>query len=106
MFGRLTYKPHTLFVVEKEKTYDEYGNYVGEQETSTYHCDCRCDDAGVRDAISVNGEKFIPSFHIVCEKPLKNGDFVKVFKGEEVRAEGKIVRTSSSNYFNLHEAWI
>lgn len=106
MLGRMTYKPHRLFVEMKSREYDEFGNYVGERKSLVYVCDCRCDDAGVRDAISANGETFIPSYHIVSEKPVRNGDFVKVLNGDEIRAEGKVVRTSSSNYFKLHEAWI
>lgn len=107
MFGKLTYKPHKLYVRRKQKKFDEFGNFEGETETYTYVCDCRCDDAGVRDAITVNGEQFFPSYHIVAEKGVENGDFVRVTaECGCIRAEGKVVRTAYANYFRLHEAWI
>lgn len=107
MFGKLTYRPHQLFVVEQCKTFDENGNFEGVTECERFISPCRCDDASVRDAITINGEQFFPSYHIVSEKGVKNGDFVRV-KTEEckVRAEGKVVRSSYANYFNLYQVWI
>lgn len=106
MFGKLTYAPHVLHILYSEKQFDEYGNFVEMKDTSRFHCRCRCDDAGVRDAITVNGEQFFPSYHIVCEKAVDNGAYVRVLDNGAVRAEGKVVRTNNSNYFKLHEAWI
>jgi len=107
MFGKLTYKPHRLFVKTKQKQYDGNGNFEGETETEEFICACRCDDAGTRDAITVNGEQFFPSYHIVAEKGVNNGDFVRVLnKDGSVRAEGKVIRTAYANYFDLHQAWI
>ena len=107
MFGKLSYAPHKLYVKETQKQFDEFGNFEGETETYNYVCDCRCDDAGVRDAITINGEQFFPSYHIVAEAGVKNGDYVRVMtECGCVRAEGKVVRTSYANYFKLHEAWI
>lgn len=107
MFGKLTYAPHKLYVKEKQKQFDEFGNYEGETETFTYLCDCRCDDAGVRDAISVRGEQFFPSYHIAMEKGVENGAFVRILdENGNIRGEGKIVRVAYSNYFKLYRAWI
>lgn len=106
MFGKLTYAPHKLYLVEQEKKFDEFGNFEGVAETLSFVCACRCDDASVQDAITVNGEQFFPSYHIVSEKGVSNGAFVKVLDGDSVRAEGKVVRTAHANYFNLYQAWI
>lgn len=106
MFGKLTYAPHKVYIERKTKEYDDFGNFVAEEISLSYVCKCRCDDANVRDAVSVNGETFIPSYHIVSEKPLNNGDFVKVYDGEEIRAEGKIINTKKYNFFKIYEAWI
>ncbi len=107
MFGELTYKPHKLYVKRKQKTFDGDGNYEGETETCEFICDCRCDDVGTRDAITVNGEQFFPSYHIVAEKRVNCGDFVRVLDEDGgIRAEGKIVRVAYANYFKLYRAWM
>ncbi len=107
MFGKLTYAPHRLYIKKVQKQFDDYGNFEGETETYEFVCNCRCDDAGVKDAISVRGEQFFPSYHIAMEKGVNNGDFVRILNADgSVRGEGKVVRTSYANYFNLYQAWI
>lgn len=108
MFGKLTYAPHQLYVSEKQKQFDEFGNYEGETETFTYVCDCRCDDAGTKDAITIRGEQFFPSYHLALEKKVETGAFVRILDKEDgsIRGEGKIVRVAYSNYFKLYRAWI
>lgn len=107
MFGKLTYAPHKLYLQRQTKVYDEYGNLETVTEDYEYVCECRCDDAGDRDAISVNGERFFPSYHIVSERGVPEGVFVRVLAedGQE-RAFGKVIRSSYANYFNLYQAWI
>lgn len=107
MFGSLTYKPHSLYLKSQRKRFDASGNFEGVTESLVYICGCRCDDVSVRDGISVNGEVFFPSYHVVSEKPVKCGDFVKILANDgSVRAEGKVVRVSHANYFNLYQLWM
>ena len=51
MFGKLTYAPHKVYVEKKTKEYDDFGNFVAEEISLSYVCNCRCDDANVRDAV-------------------------------------------------------
>lgn len=107
MFGKLTYAPHELYIVEQSKSFDEFGNFEGVSETERFLCRCRCDDSTDQDAITVNGERFFPSYHIVAERGVCNGQYVRVkTEGCKVRAEGKVIRNSYANYFKLYEAWI
>ena len=90
MFGKLTYAPHQLYVSEKQKQFDEFGNYEGETETFTYVC------------------QFFPSYHLALEKKVETGAFVRILDKEDgsIRGEGKVVRVAYSNYFKLYRAWI
>lgn len=107
MFGKLTYAPHKLYLVRQGKKFDSDGNFEGVAETVELVGDCRCDDAGVRDAITVNGERFFPSYHIVSGKKVANGATVRVLADDgSVRAEGKVIRTAYSNYFKMYQVWI
>lgn len=107
MFGEMAYAPHTLYVCKSEKEYDEFGNFVSKKDIESRLCGCRCDDADVRDAITLNGERFFPSYHVVCEKPVDLGGYVVIRRGDgSVRGKGKVVKTAEANYFGLYQIWI
>ncbi len=107
MFGEMVYAPHKLYVRRSEKQYDDFGNFVGKSDKEDFLCGCRCDDAGVRDAITLNGERFFPSYHVVCEKPVALGAFVVMYRADgNVRGEGKVVKVAEANYFGLFQIWI
>lgn len=96
-----------MYLCEKTKNFDDYGNFIDEAATEEFCCQCRCDDSDVRDAVSDNGERFFPSYHVVCEALVACGTNVRIYREDgSLRAEGKVRKTAQANYFGLFQLWI
>lgn len=102
------YSPHTLFKVVHETQRDEYGYIVNDTSQKRMICPCRCDDSNTEEIVLSNGERYKPRYYIVCQGgiDISEGDYVIAYKGESIRGEGKVVKTSSTNYYSYTELWL
>lgn len=104
----MIFSPHRLFVkVVSGPSFDEDMNPIPPKEDWKDLGPCRCDDNGVVKQISVNGVMYDYNYHVVYEgEKIKNDTEVKIMDGEEVRGEGKIIKSGKSNYFKYAEIWL
>lgn len=80
----MIYAPHTLEkLILAPVQRDEFGNPIVVDEPKQWQpvCDCRCSMNGSKEVVSSNGERFIPTYHIVCDGSVmgvvKAGDTVR-----------------------------
>lgn len=104
----MIFAPHRLFVkVVSGPSFDEDMNPIPPKEDWNDLGPCRCDDNGVVKQISVNGVMYDYNYHVVYEgEKIKAGTEVKIMDGEDVRAEGKVIKPNKSNYFKYAEIWL
>lgn len=99
---KLTYAPHRLYIEKTEFQHDRYGNLISSEKVLEYVCECRCDDSGDSNPVTINGEDFFPTYHIVSEKDVPIGSYVRVQNPDGTkRAFGRVVRITRSNYFGF-----
>lgn len=104
------YAPHILQLKkEVPAQYDEDGNPLT-TESSEWETvgTCRCDDNGTSRQISMNGQMYDYSYHIVFDEGnIDAGDYVRALdESGSVRGEGEVLRVSVSNYFNYRQLWV
>lgn len=99
----MMYAPHTLYVKRRrEMLPDALGRLVAAPGAEEWvpAGPCRCDDSGLRDVVSANGEVFRPSFRIVLDKgaDVRAGDAVRAVNADgSARGEGVVVNVTSTN---------
>lgn len=104
----MIFAPHRLFVkVVSPTLFDEDMNPIPLKENWVDFGACRCDDNGAMKQISVNGVMHDYNYHVVYEgEKIKIDTEVRIFDGESIRGEGKVIKPAKSNYFNYAEIWL
>lgn len=108
----MMYAPHRLLVLRTSaKERDALGRTVRPaEETWEDVGECRCDDSGVSEVTSANGEVFRPSFHIVCcgSARVSAGDRVRALwkRDGSVRAEGVARNVTGCNLLDYKSVYL
>ncbi|MCM0314264.1 hypothetical protein [Bacteroides fragilis] len=106
----MIFAPHILYVrLDSKVEYDKDGNPITLQdETWKEVGECRCDDNGTARQISVGGQLFDFSYHIVYTGGNIAPDTeVKVLDDDgAIRGKGIVKRCSVNNYLNYSQIWI
>lgn len=106
----MIFQPHTLHVFHESKpTFDDEGHLIFTKDSGWIQlCKCRCDDNNTTKQISVNGQLYNYSYHIVYQgAKLESGTKVKCLdKDGAVRGEGEIVKCNKTNCLNYTEIWV
>lgn len=97
----MIYSPHTLYVRRLTETRDAFNRASVEEDWEEVG-PCRCDDNGDRIVSVENSKEYVPKYHIVTPRTtmISNGDFVRVYAGDELRGEGKADRVRVLNYLD------
>lgn len=110
----MMYAPHTLYVKRRrEMLPDALGRLVAAPGAAGGEWapvgQCRCDDSGIREVVSVNGEVFRPSFRIVLDKgaDVRAGDTVRAVGADgSTRGEGVVSNVTSTNYLGYMTVYV
>ena len=104
----MMYSPHILQVKQVTQGEDDFGRPLPESTSWVDVCACRCDDNTTKEFKSPNGEVYRPSYKIVCDGhiSLKAGSEIRVLKGEQERAKGKVYTVKVLNFLNYTEVWV
>ena len=104
----MIYSPHILQIKPKAVvTFDKDRNPIVSANDWVEIGQCRCDDNGEMKEVSVNGKVFTPSYHVVYEgEKISPYTEVRCLEGEEVRGEGKVLKSTKCNRLNYAELWM
>lgn len=93
--------PHKLYLKkeEQEPYQNEDGNWVVDEATFEYLCDCFLHDLSTKEQIGLAGVGIKASKKINLDRndSLKMNDVVKVLDGELIRVEGSIKQIKSTS---------
>lgn len=107
----MIFAPHILQVkVITPMEEDEFGRPIPGTGGESWKdvCRCRCDDNSTQKFEDVNGQLYIPKYHIVCDGriSLKAGDYIRCLDGDSMRGEGEVYRAKVINSLNYSELWV
>lgn len=98
------YAPHTLYVKARRALLpDSLGRLVAAPAAEEWVLvgPCRCDDSGLREVVSANGEVFRPSYRVVLDRggDVRAGDTLRVVNADgSTRGEGVARDVTFTNY--------
>lgn len=101
------YAPHTLLVRREVEVRDEFNRTTGRSYSFEKLGGCRCDDNTTQEVVDVNGNAYVPKYHIVSDKlDIRPGDWVRAMDGDEIRGEGEVKRVIRTNYLKYLSIYV
>lgn len=107
------YQPHILQRrSQPREDKDEFGRpvIISDEDEWEDICRCRCDHNTDVEMTSMDGKRFQPEFHVVCNGPelkVAPGDYVRCLRADgTVKGEGTVLRPHSLNYLHYAEFYI
>lgn len=105
----MIFAPHILLRKDMSLESDELGQPIAPSDVDWETlCGCRCDDVTTEWRNSENGEIYQTHHHVVCsgKQKIKEGDYVRCVKGDEIKAEGEVYKVKGCNFFDYTEIYL
>ena len=104
----MIYAPHILQIYNPgQTTTDSNNDIIVAEGTWETVGGCRCDDNGAMKQIGINGIGQLYNYHVVYEGPnIPIGTKIRCLNGEDVRGEGKVLKSGKCNFLGYSELWV
>lgn len=102
------YAPHRLYKKVVKAVKNSYNEVESTSVEWKFMGKCRCDDNTTAHFDTPNGGRYVPKYHIVCDRlPISEGDHIKVlYEDGRLRGSGEVYNSPKCNFLDYMSIYV